>query len=104
MRQLLIAILISQGVFAQDAVRQLSLVFTGDEFADGGDFIASTLKQKNIKGSFFLTGNFYRNFKPLVQHLQDDGHYLGSHSDKHLLYCDWEKRDSLLVTHQEFVS
>lgn len=104
MRQLLIAILISQGVFAQDAVRQLSLVFTGDEFADGGEFIASTLKQKSIKGSFFLTGNFYRNFKPLVQHLQDDGHYLGSHSDKHLLYCDWEKRDSLLVTHQEFVS
>jgi peptidoglycan/xylan/chitin deacetylase (PgdA/CDA1 family) len=27
---------------------------------------------------------------------------LGSHSDKHLLYCDWVKRDSLLVTHQQF--
>jgi peptidoglycan/xylan/chitin deacetylase (PgdA/CDA1 family) len=31
-----------------------------------------------------------------------DGHYLGSHSDKHLLYCDWANRDSLLVTKQEF--
>jgi peptidoglycan/xylan/chitin deacetylase (PgdA/CDA1 family) len=34
--------------------------------------------------------------------LKEDGHYLGSHSDKHILYCDWIKRDSLLVTRQEF--
>ena len=27
---------------------------------------------------------------------------MGSHSDKHLLYCDWTKRDSLLVTKKEF--
>jgi peptidoglycan/xylan/chitin deacetylase (PgdA/CDA1 family) len=62
------------------------------------------LKQQDIKASFFLTGNFYRNskFKPIVQLLADDGHYLGSHSDKHLLYCDWTKRDSLLVTRQQF--
>src|SRR5690554_6739685 len=31
-----------------------------------------------------------------------DGHYLGAHSDQHLLYCDWDDRDSLLVTQQEF--
>jgi len=34
--------------------------------------------------------------------LKQKGNYLSSHSDKHLLYCDWEKRDSLLVTHEEF--
>lgn len=28
--------------------------------------------------------------------------YLGSHSDQHLLYCDWAKRDSLLVSKEEF--
>jgi len=27
---------------------------------------------------------------------------LGAHSDQHLLYCDWTKRDSLLVTKEEF--
>ncbi len=31
------------------------------------------------------------------------GHYLGAHSDKHLLYCDWSNRDSLLVTKTEFL-
>jgi peptidoglycan/xylan/chitin deacetylase (PgdA/CDA1 family) len=30
------------------------------------------------------------------------GHYLGPHSDKHLLYCDWTKRDSLLVSKEAF--
>jgi endoglucanase len=30
------------------------------------------------------------------------GHYLGPHSDKHLLYNDWTKRDSLLVTKPQF--
>jgi endoglucanase len=34
--------------------------------------------------------------------LKQNGNYLGSHSDKHLLYCDWTKRDSLLVTKKQF--
>lgn len=83
---------------------KIALVFTGDEFGDGGTFIAGTLKEQRVRASFFLTGNFYRNarFAPLIKELQDKGNYLGSHSDKHLLYCDWGKRDSLLVTRKQF--
>jgi endoglucanase len=86
--------------------KQIALVFTGDSFADGGEMIASTLQRKKIKASFFFTGNFYRNskFESLIKNLKTSGHYLGAHSDKHLLYCDWAKRDSLLVTHQQFSS
>ena len=40
----------------------------------------------------------------LIKDLKNDGHYLGPHSDKHLLYCSWEKRDTLLVTKQEFIA
>jgi endoglucanase len=90
-----------------DTTRKIiALVMTGDEFGDGGQLIRSTLKKHNVKASFFLTGNFYRDprFKNLIAGLQKDGHYLGSHSDKHLLYCDWEKRDSLLVTREEFTT
>jgi peptidoglycan/xylan/chitin deacetylase (PgdA/CDA1 family) len=81
-------------------------VFTGDEFADGGNRIARTLRESRIRASFFLTGRFYRHprFKPLVQQLRRDGHYLGAHSDEHLLYCDWTNRDSLLVTREQFVT
>ncbi|MEQ1796347.1 MAG: polysaccharide deacetylase family protein [Lacibacter sp.] len=79
------------------------MVFTGHEFADGGEFIAQSLKQQNIKASFFFTGDFYRtaSFKPIIQQLKKEGHYLGAHSDKHLLYADWNKRDSLLVTKEQ---
>ena len=80
------------------------MVFSGDEFADGGEIIRNQLKDNNVRASFFLTGNFYRNpkFKSLIDGLKNDGHYLGPHSDKHLLYCDWNKRDSLLVTKNQF--
>lgn len=79
-------------------------MFTGHEFADGGTSILQTLQQQNVKASFFFTGDFYRNkqFQPLTQQLKKNGHYLGAHSDKHLLYADWGKRDSLLVTKQQF--
>jgi peptidoglycan/xylan/chitin deacetylase (PgdA/CDA1 family) len=85
-------------------VKKIALVFTGDEFGDGGNYISKVLQQEKIHGSFFLTGSFYRNksFKKMLKELKQNGNYLGSHSDKHLLYCDWEKRDSLLVTHQQF--
>jgi endoglucanase len=84
--------------------KQVALVFTGDEFADGGNIIRVTLDNHKIKGSFFLTGNFYSNpdFKPLIIDLKKEGHYLGAHSDKHLLYAAWTKRDSLLVDQNTF--
>lgn len=95
------------GIIRGDSSKKsLSLVFTGDEFADGGNFILETLKNENIQASFFFTGNFYRNpsFHSLVTALKKEDHYLGAHSDKHLLYCDWDKRDSLLVTQKKFSS
>ncbi len=86
--------------------KKMALIFTGDEFSDGGDFIQSVLKSKSVKASFFFTGKFYRNpsHSRLISRLVDSGHYLGPHSDKHLLYCSWENRDTLLVTKEQFVS
>lgn len=86
--------------------KKIALVFTGDEFGDGAHYIAKRLKQAKVHGSFFLTGNFYRNrsFKPIINELKANGNYLGSHSDKHLLYCDWSKQDSLLVSRAQFTN
>lgn len=86
--------------------KEIALVFTGHEFADGGTVILETLRHHKIKASFFFTGDFYRNkqFQPLIRQLKADGHYLGAHSDRHLLYCDWNNRDSLLVTKEVFTN
>jgi endoglucanase len=95
------------GIIRADSTQnKIALVFTGDEFGDGGNFIAKTLKESNTKASFFLTGRFYRNpaFKSIIQLLKANGNYLGPHSNEHLLYCDWGKRDSLLVTKEQFAS
>jgi len=94
-------------VIRGDATRkQMVLVFTGHEFADGGTLIRDVLRTKKIPAGFFFTGDFIRNpaNAPLIRALRDDGHYLGPHSDKHLLYCSWEIRDELLVTKEEFAS
>jgi endoglucanase len=96
---------LSGGITRTDrTVKKIHLVFTGHEFADGGDVIQEVLRKHSIKASFFFTGDFYRNsqFAPLITSLRKDGNYLGAHSDKHLLYCSWEKRDSILVTKDEF--
>jgi endoglucanase len=84
--------------------KKLALVFTGDEFADGGTKINTTLKNNNVRASFFLTGRFYNNpkFKTLITSLKSNGNYLGGHSNNHLLYNDWSKRDSLLVSKTQF--
>jgi peptidoglycan/xylan/chitin deacetylase (PgdA/CDA1 family) len=87
-----------------ESKKEVHLVFTGHEFNDGGDFIARILRKFKIKANFFFTGDFYRNpdFKETIRQLREDGHYLGAHSDKHLLYVSWEKRDSLLVSRSIF--
>ena len=86
--------------------KKIALIFTGGDYADGGSVVRNVLARKRMKASFFLTGDFYRNpsNERLVSSLIADGHYLGPHSDKHLLYCSWENRDRLLVKKQEFVS
>jgi peptidoglycan/xylan/chitin deacetylase (PgdA/CDA1 family) len=84
--------------------RRLSLVFTGGPFGDGGEHIRAVLKKLSIRAGFFFTGDFYRTpeFQGLIRGLAADGHYLGPHSDKHLLYCDWSDRAKTLVTREEF--
>src|SRR5205823_6023371 len=41
---------------------------------------------------------------PLVRRVVRDGHYLGPHSDKHLLYCDWTAAKKTLVTQEQFAA
>lgn len=95
------------GIIRTDTTKkEIHLVFTAHGFADGIKTIRRTLKKHNIKASFFLTGDFYRNpdFKQIIIDLKNDGNYLGAHSDKHLLYASWENRDSTLVTKEEFIN
>lgn len=111
----LLLLVIDKSIFSQQVIygaivradstqKKMSLVFTADEFGDGAAIITDVLKKENVKASFFFTGRFYRNksFAKAILQLKTDSHYLGPHSDQHLLYCDWKKRDSTLVTQKAF--
>ncbi|WP_431213919.1 glycoside hydrolase family 9 protein [Puia sp. P3] len=84
--------------------KNVALVFTADEFGEGLTTIAKALGKQKVKGSFFFTGRLYRNpaVKRVIRQLHDQGNYLGPHSDQHLLYADWTKRDSTLVSADSF--
>jgi peptidoglycan/xylan/chitin deacetylase (PgdA/CDA1 family) len=84
--------------------RVIALEFTGHEFAEGGSVILDELKRRGARASFFLTGDFLRrpDFAPLVHRIIAEGHYLGPHSDKHLLYCAWEAGRRTLVARDAF--
>ncbi|MDX9773165.1 MAG: glycoside hydrolase family 9 protein [Bacteroidales bacterium] len=84
--------------------KTIYLVFSADEYGEGFEHILNVLDGKGVKGSFFLTGNFLRNkeFASYVKRIISGGHYLGPHSDGHLLYVPWENRDTLLVTKDQF--
>ena len=82
--------------------KQLTLIFTAANKADGADAIIRILNKQKIQGAFFFTGEFFELYPQVVQKLKAEGHYIGSHSYGHLLYSPWENRDSLLVTREEF--
>jgi peptidoglycan/xylan/chitin deacetylase (PgdA/CDA1 family) len=86
------------------STRQVALVFTGHEFAEGAGAILGALARHDAKASFFLTGDFLRNaeFAPLVRRMLAEGHYVGPHSDRHRLYCAWTPDRRTLLTRAEF--
>ena len=79
---------------------KIALVFTGDEYTEGLDIIIETLRQNKVKGNFFFTGRLYSNpdVKKSILQLISDGHYMGPHSNMHLLYNDWTNREKNLVS------
>ncbi len=92
------------GLIKTDTTKKvIHLIFSGHEFAEGSDVILETLKKQNVKASFFFTGDFIRQYPDIVKALKINGHYIGPHSDKHLLYADWIKRDSLLIKKENFL-
>ncbi len=86
------------------AERRIALSFTGHEFAEGGETILNELEKHQAKASFFLTGDFIANprLAPLIHRMTNDSHYLGPHSDKHLIYCNSSDWNKTLISRADF--
>src|SRR5690242_17867017 len=69
--------------------KQLALVFTGGDFGEGVAPILDTLRDEKVPASLFVTGGFLKQpgLPELLGRAVREGHYVGPHSDKHLLYA-----------------
>ncbi|MBX3729884.1 MAG: polysaccharide deacetylase family protein [Candidatus Sumerlaeia bacterium] len=79
-------------------------LFTGGDFGEGFDVVLDTLERLGIRGSFFFTGDFLKNPSnwAATERAVEAGHYVGPHSDAHLLYCPWDNREQTLITQDQF--
>src|SRR5512132_1741097 len=86
--------------------RQIALVFTGHEYAESLPAILDVLARHHARASFFFTGAFLRNaeFAHWVRRVVTDRHYIGPHSDAHLLYCPWTGPKRTLVSREVFTA
>lgn len=84
----------------------IHLIFSADSVFEGASSILNTLDNNKIKASFFLTGNCLRmkEHKETINKIIKKGHYVGGHSDKHLLYASWGNRGQSLVTSDSLIN
>jgi peptidoglycan/xylan/chitin deacetylase (PgdA/CDA1 family) len=80
--------------------KTIYLVFTADTAFEGAPVILNTLHKHHARGSFFFTGNCLRHQRNVknVQRVIKEGHYVGGHSNRHILYADWDSLRTTLVT------
>ncbi|MDE6301614.1 MAG: hypothetical protein K2M19_07840 [Muribaculaceae bacterium] len=75
-------------------------VFSADSAFEGAPEALDAMECRGIKGSFFFTGNFLRDtaHRTIINRVIKGGHYVGPHSDGHLLYADWDRQRTVLVS------
>ncbi len=91
-------------VRADTSKKQIALVFTGGDYGEGTAPILDTLQRERVPAGLFVTGGYLRapGHAALLRRALREGHYVGPHSDQHLLYCAWEDRSHSLVGEPEF--
>lgn len=86
--------------------KTIYLIFSADSTFEGAPLALDIMNKRNIKASFFFTGRFLRmaQHQKILQQIIAEGHYIGGHSDGHLLYADWDENRSTLVTPDSLVA
>ncbi len=55
--------------------------------------ILEVLRKYNVKATFFLTGNWVKNYPDDVKQIQQEGHDIGNHSENHRTMSQLSKED-----------
>jgi peptidoglycan/xylan/chitin deacetylase (PgdA/CDA1 family) len=81
------------------------LIFTSDQSFEGASHVLEVLDRHGIKGSFFPCGRSLRmeEFRPIYEEIIARGHFIGAHSDMHVLYAPWNDRNHSLLTRDSLI-
>lgn len=86
--------------------RRIYLVFSADSMFEGAPAALDALESRGLKANFFFTGNFLGRpgNSSIVRRIIDSGHYVGGHSNRHLLLADWDRDRTPLVTADSMIA
>lgn len=73
----------------------------GDEYSEK---LLEILREKNVKATFFMTGQWVENFPETVKKIAEEGHELGNHSETHPQMTDLSAdgcKSELLKAHEK---
>ncbi|OGQ66253.1 MAG: hypothetical protein A3F88_08815 [Deltaproteobacteria bacterium RIFCSPLOWO2_12_FULL_42_16] len=86
---------------------ELSITFDGGSEATDTEAILNILRERNIKTTIFLTGEFIKRYPELVKKMVEDGHEIGNHSLTHPHLTTFEKnfkQQTLHGVNKEFIT
>jgi peptidoglycan/xylan/chitin deacetylase (PgdA/CDA1 family) len=63
--------------------REIALTFDGGSVNNAAEEILNILKEKGVKSTFFLTGEFIRNYPETTKRIVAEGHDVGNHTWSH---------------------
>ncbi|MDD4198065.1 MAG: glycoside hydrolase family 9 protein [Paludibacter sp.] len=86
--------------------KQLTIIFTGHQYADGYRKIKATLDRHNVKAAFFFSGDFLR--KPgnarKIKKLKEKGHYIGLATNHYEKLAEWSNAESSGIRKNDFLN
>ena len=76
--------------------KTMYLTFDDGPSAQNTDLILDTLKQQNIKATFFVIGEYVRKYPETAKRIVEEGHTIGIHCDVHDYNILYDSVDSYL--------
>lgn len=93
--------------FKRGSTRSMNMTFTFDGGSSDNevDTILPILRERNIRTTFFLTGNFIKEYPNRVKQILKDGHEIANHtlSHPHLTSFEKNREHNTIVTKKMFL-
>ncbi len=86
---------------------RVAITFDGGSYGNGAERILDVLKKRDLKATFFLTGEFMERFPGITRRIALDGHEVGNHcySHPHLTtFAENHRQDTLPGVTRELIT